>query len=75
MANLYVERAKRSRRCAARGQLRRPHDPCGRRRPMANDLITFGVGMYVWKIVFIVLFFLVAIVVAYPWLLLILIGI
>jgi hypothetical protein len=38
---------------------------------MANDLISFGVCMYVWKIVFIVLFFLVAIVVAYPWLLLI----
>jgi hypothetical protein len=38
---------------------------------MTNDLITFGVWIYVWKIVFIALCFLVAMVVAYPWLLVI----
>jgi hypothetical protein len=41
---------------------------------MANDLITFGVWIYVWKIVFIALFLLVAIVGAYPWLLVIAVG-
>ena len=42
---------------------------------MANDLLSFAVWTYVWKFVFIALLLLIAIVVAYPWLLLIPLGI
>ena len=42
---------------------------------MTNDLISFGVWMYVWKFVFYGFFFLVALVLVYPWLLLIPLGI
>ena len=42
---------------------------------MTNDLISFGVWMFIWKYVFYGLLFLVALVLVYPWLLLIPLGI
>ena len=41
---------------------------------MTNDLISFGVWMLIWKYVFYGFFFLVALVLVYPWLLLIPLG-